>query len=390
MEVLSEFWMIVVSVWEDTVLGISVSRLMIGVGILFLCFVLRSLIARFLIYELRVLTKRTETLYDDLILDALAEPFKLIPIAFGIFFAGQTLLLEGTAATLVQNLVISLVTFIIFWGLYRITEPVSHVLSEFEHVLTRPLTNWMVRALKVIFVLIGAAAILEVWGIQVAPLIAGAGLFGVAIALGAQDMFKNLIAGISIIVERRFSPGDWIKVSGVVEGTVENIGFRSTLVRQFDKAEVYVPNAKLSDDAVVNFTKMTHRRIYWKIGVEYRTTKEQLRLIRDQIEAFILNNDDFADPSDVSTFVRIDAFNDSSIDIMVYCFTRTTKWGEWLKIKEDLAYRIKEIVEEEAGTGFAFPSQSLYVESLPGQDGPEAFVPPTKSGSQPEPLMEKS
>ncbi len=389
MEVLSDFWAIVVSVWEDTVLGISVSRLMIGVGILFLCFVLRSLIARFLIYELKILTKRTETLYDDLILEALAEPFKLIPIAFGIFFAGQTLLLEGTAATLVQNLVISLVTFIIFWGLYRITEPVSHVLSEFEHVLTRPLTNWMVRALKVIFVLIGAAAILEVWGIQVAPLIAGAGLFGVAIALGAQDMFKNLIAGISIIVERRFSPGDWIKVDGVVEGTVENIGFRSTLVRQFDKAEVYVPNAKLSDDAVVNFTKMTHRRIYWKIGVEYRTTKEQLKLIRDQIEDFIVNHDDFADPSEVSTFVRIDRFNDSSIDIMVYCFTRTTVWGEWLKLKEELAYRIKDIVEG-AGTGFAFPSQSLYVESLPGQEGPEAFVPPTQGSTQPTPVMEKS
>lgn len=383
MDSFSEFWTIVQNVWQDTILGVSVGRIIIGVGVLFFFVFLRSLISRFLIYEIKVITKRTKTDVDDILLDALAEPFKLIPIAFGVFFAGQTLGVEGTPALLVQNIVISLVTLIIFWGLYNIVDPLARVLTQFEHVLTKPLTNWLVRALKVIFVVIGSAAVLEIWGIQVAPLIAGAGLFGVAIALGAQDMFKNLIAGISIIVERRFSPGDWIKVDGVLEGTVENIGFRSTLVRQFDKAEVYVPNTKLSDDAVVNFTKMTHRRIYWKLGVEYRTTKDQLKLIRDQIEEFILGHEEFAKPPAVSTFVRIDRFNDSSIDIMVYCFTKTTVWGEWLALKEELAYRIKDIVED-AGTGFAFPSQSLYVESLPPQDRPETFVPPELEG-KPEP-----
>ena len=169
--------------------------------------------------------------------------------------------------------------------------------------------------------------------------------------------------------------GDWIKVDGIVEGTVEKIGFRSTLVRRFDKAPVHVPNTNLSDSAVTNFSRMTHRRIYWKLGVEYKTTVDQLRLIRDQIEAFVLGSDDFAHPPEVSTFVRIDAFNDSSIDIMLYCFTRTTNWGEWLEIKEDLAYRIKDIVEG-AGTGFAFPSQSIYVEALPA-DRPEMFVLPS-------------
>ncbi len=178
-----------------------------------------------------------------------------------------------------------------------------------------------------------------------------------------------------VLAERRFLTGDWIKVDGVVEGTVEKIGFRSTLVRRFDKAPVHVPNSSLSDHSVTNFSRMTHRRIYWKIGVEYRTTVSQLRLIRDQIEDFVLGSEVFAHPPEVSTFVRIDSFNDSSIDIMLYCFTRTTNWGEWLEIKEGLAYRIKEIVEG-AGSGFAFPSQSVYVESLP-QDRPETFVPPS-------------
>jgi MscS family membrane protein len=237
------------------------------------------------------------------------------------------------------------------------------------------LVEWLVKAIKIAFVFIGAATILEIWGIQVAPLIAGLGLFGVAVALGAQDLFKNLIAGILIIAEKRFANGDWIRVDDVVEGTVESIGFRSTRIRRFDKAPVQVPNSQLSDRAVTNFSAMTHRRIYWTIGVEYRTSVEQLRQIRDEIEKYVLDDPDFAKPPEVATFVRIDRFSDSSIDIMLYCFTVTTSWGEWLEIKERLAYRIKEIVEG-AGSAFAFPSQSLYVEAMPSEV-PEPFVPPT-------------
>ena len=154
------------------------------------------------------------------------------------------------------------------------------------------------------------------------------------------------------------------------------IGFRTTTVRRFDRAPVYVPNARLADNAVTNFTRMSHRRIRWMLGVEYRTTLEQLREIRDGIERYILDSDEFANPDEVATFVRIDSFNDSSIDILLYCFTRTTVWGEWLEIKERLACRIKEIVEG-AGAGFAFPSRSLYLENT----GDAAEVFPLSPGS---------
>src|SRR5690606_27552327 len=148
---------------------------------------------------------------------------------------------------------------------------------------TRPMVEWLVKAAKVAFVVLGVATILELWGIAVGPIIAGLGLFGVAVALGAQDLFKNLIAGLFVIGERRFFPGDWIHVDGVVEGTVQEIGFRTTTVRRFDRAPVYVPNARLADNAVTNFTRMSHRRIRWMVGVKYRTTLEQLREIRDGI-----------------------------------------------------------------------------------------------------------
>ena len=101
-----------------------------------------------------------------------------------------------------------------------------------------------------------------------------------------------------------------------------------------------------------------------------------MRAIRDGIEDYVLGNEEFAHPPEVSTFVHIDSFNDSSIDIMLYCFTRTTDWGEWLEIKERLAYKIKDIVER-AGVGFAFPSRSIYLES-PGADAPEMFTPPER------------
>jgi MscS family membrane protein len=109
---------------------------------------------------------------------------------------------------------------------------------------------------------------------------------------------------------------------------------------------------------------MTHRRIRWIVGLEYRTTGAQLREIRERIEQYLIAHDEFARPSEVATFVRVDAFSESSIDLLVYCFTRTTVWGEWLEIKERLAYEIKRIVEE-AGAGFAFPSRSVYLEALP-------------------------
>jgi MscS family membrane protein len=112
------------------------------------------------------------------------------------------------------------------------------------------------------------------------------------------------------------------------------------------------------------------------IGIEYGATIDQLRAIRDGIETYITTDDAFASPTEVSTFVRIDKFNDSSIDILLYCFTKTTDWGKWLEIKETLAYKIKEIVKAE-GTGFAFPSQSVYIETMSG-DAAEVFVPPTK------------
>jgi MscS family membrane protein len=366
-------------VLAESVFGLSIGQLLAAAGIFLGFMLLRRLISKVFIAVFKRLVAKTKTTFDDEVLDSIEAPLALIPVILGIFFASEYILAlqpaladswEGTIARVIQ----SLISIVIFWSLFNMVTPVSHLLTKLERLLTRTMLEWIEQALKTIFIVVGAGAVLEIWGIPVGPLVASLGLFGVAVALGAQDLFRNLIGGISILVEQRFHVGDWILVDGVVEGTVEQIGFRSTFIRQFDKAPVFVPNDVLSNSAMTNFSDMTHRRIYWKIGLEYRTTIEQLKQIRQELEDYILETEAFADPKEVSTFIRIDALSDSSIDIMLYCFTTTTNWGEWLEIKEQLAYRLKEIVEG-AGSGFAFPSQSLYVESLPG-DGPEVFIPP--------------
>lgn len=365
-----DFWDLVRSVWNEGFLGIDIASLIISLGILAGFLVLRGLFTTIIIHQIRYWSKKTGTTWDDQIVEALEPPVRLIPVVMGVFFASRYLATEGFLLEFFSNLNRSLVAYTLFWGLLRLIKPVGNMLERSTRFLTEAMQEWFVKALRAAVILLGGATIFEIWGIQVVPIIAGLGLFGVAVALGAQDMFKNLIAGLFVIGERRFHKGDWIFVDGVVEGTVEKIGFRTTLVRRFDKAPVYVPNAHLSDNAVTNFSEMTHRRIKWLIGIEYSATKDQLQKIRDEIEAHILSDENFAKPDDVATFVRIDRFSDSSIDILLYCFTVTTDWGEWLKIKESLALKIKDIVEN-AGTGFAFPSRSLYVESLP--DAPEVF-----------------
>jgi len=376
-EQLKAFWDIVVDVWQQGVFGIQIGQFLIAAFIFVIFLAFRRVIGTQIIKRLKRLAKKTSIEVDDKAIDALKQPIMMIPVVLGLFFALEYLHLGGVFGEIGIKLVRSLIVFIIFWGFYNLVDPLSFLLNKVEVIFSAAIREWLINVIKIVFIFIGAATILEIWGIKIGPILAGLGLLGVAVALGAQDLFKNLISGLLIISEKRFNIGDWILVDGVVEGTVEAIGFRSTIVRRFDKAPVYVPNAKLADSAVTNFSAMTHRRIFWYIGVEYRTTIDQLRIIRDGIEAYILENDEFAKRDEVPTFVRIDRFSDSSIDIMLYCFTNSIVWEQWLEIKERLALKIKEIVEG-AGSSFAFPSRTIYMTDIAGEK-PEIFVPPEKN-----------
>ncbi len=362
-------------VWQNGIPGVSLINIAQALGVLLFFLLLRKVLTRFTMNRLQNILEKHNTKAESSVLGALADPIRFIPVVLGLFFADQLLNLPAPVEVFTNTVIKALTLFVIFWALFNLVSIATKIFRKLERVLTPSLVEWLVKLVKFLVVLMGIASILELFGIDIGPILTGLGLFSVAVALGAKDLFQNIIAGISIIAESRFDIGDWVTVDGKVDGTVEFIGFRSTRIRRFDKAPVYVPNSALSDNCLINFSKMTHRRILWVIGVEYRTTTAQLKMIQERVMEYILNNDDFAKPPEVSTFMRVIQFGDSSIDFQLYAFTKTTVWLEWLKIREDLAYFIKKVVEEEAGASFAFPSQSIYVESVPGAAA-ENFIPP--------------
>ncbi|MGD9639134.1 MAG: mechanosensitive ion channel family protein [Alphaproteobacteria bacterium] len=376
---LKSFFNVVMEVWQQGFLGIDIGRIVVSIIIFSLFFALRNKITNTILFHSERVVRKIGSETAAKILETLRAPLRMIPVILGTFFAIDYLNLDDNGLKIIADRTVrTLISCNIFWAFYVSIAPITKIFDPLKKIVTAEAVEWLIKTIKFLVIFFNVATVLEIWGINVGALIAGIGLFGIAGALGAQDLVKNLISGILIIAEKRFRIGDWILVDGVVEGTVEQIGFRSTLVRRFDKAPVFVPNASLADTAVTNFSEMTYRRIFFHIGLVYSTKIEQLQNVRDRIEDYITKNSDFVPSKDAPLFVRIDRFNDSSIDIMLYCFTKTKIWGDWLKIKEDLALEIKKIVEEEK-TSFAFPSQSVYLENLPILgERPEIFVPPAK------------
>jgi len=373
MQAINSFISLFSEVWKEGIFGINASEIMIGLLIFLFFYVLRRLFARFLIARLNKIVLKTSTTLDDTVINVIEGPLKFLPVVLGFFIASSYINFSSELQSFIDLLNRTLITIFIFWLLHQLVIPFSFVIKKFENKISKPLVDWTLRGLKIIIFILGVVAVLELWGIKVGPVIAGLGLFGVAVALGAQDLFKNLISGIMILMEGRFTVGDVILVSNEVEGVVEQIGFRSTLVRRFDSTPVMVPNYKFAEQSVTNYTRRHHRRIRWLIGLEYKTTIKQLKKIREDISNLILNDSNFAKNEHSGFFVRIDSFSESSIDMLVQAFTVTNDWGEFLKVKEDLAVKIIEIINNNS-TGFAFPSQSLYIESLPA-DKPEIFNP---------------
>ncbi len=363
------FWKEVQQVWREGILGTNLGDIILAIGIFLLFLFARRLFFRTTVRSIRLLVHRTQTTLDDEILAAIEQPLEFAFVVIGLYVAGQFVSLSDTLAHFLAQLVRSLIAITIFWALFRVIDPLSSLFdraiglfgSESMH---ETIKGFFVKVAKAIVVCLGIAAVFQEWGFNIAAVLGSLGLVGMAVALGAQDFIKNMFAGLTIFLDRMFEKGNWIKTPDV-EGNVEEIGFRATKIRQFDRALVTIPNSKLASEALVNYSRMTQRRIYWSIGVEYRSSHDQIRKIIQDIRDYLHSNPDFeTDPQKTKTFVFLNAFGGSSIDIMLYCFTKTTVWGEWLAVKETLGYKIKEIVEQH-GASFAFPSTSLYVETLP-------------------------
>ena len=304
---------------------------------------------------------KTDSVYDDAIVGALKKPLTLIPIGIASFAILQEINLDETYQSYGELLIKSYFYLAVFWSLADAITPVRDFVGEKYDFLTPTLRNWIFRTLKFIAYLVGVVSVLELWGVDAASIIAGLGLFSVALALGAQNFFKNLIGGLLIIGEKRFKQGDWINIDGVAEGEVEKIDFRSTLIRRFDKAPIFVPNSVLSDSEIINFSEMPFRRIRFNVGLIYQTTPETILNIRKDIEDYVAKNDDLVNADEATTTIRVTQLNDSSIDLLIYCFTKSTRWYDFTKAKEDLILEIIRIVKNN-GSDFAYPTQTIHLE----------------------------
>ena len=359
MDIFENFSTLFLEVWKKGILGVDIFQVLIGLGIFLIFLLFRGLISKVIIGRLKKIAKRTTNKLDDTFVQAMEGPARFFPIVIGFFIASYYLEFSPETQSFIDNVNKSLITILIFWLIHQLIQPVTYLLGGLEKVLTKELIGWIVKALKILIFILGAAAVLELWGIKIGPIIAGLGLVGVAVALGAQDLFKNLISGILVLVEKRFKVGDWIIVENIIEGIVERIGFRSTVVRKFDKSLAIIPNFQFAENAVINVSATTNWIISWTITLQYNTTVEQLKKVRDEIEKYITTHKDYK--TSLGYAVRVDKFSDSSIDMYIRCFTVTDDWDEWLKVKERLAIEIKQIVEKN-NASFAFPSQSIYVE----------------------------
>ena len=311
---------IILNVWDQGLFGIGVTEIIVSILIFIFGAIARAFFVGSVIKRLEKLTADTESEIDDVLLESLKKPLGYIPLTVAIYLIAVYLPLSGIAELFATNLIKAMIAFTIFSALANSVAPIFQAFTN-STVLTESMTKWLERAARVIIWVIGIGIIFDIFGIQIGPLVAGLGLFSVAVALGAQEFFKNLISGLLIIGENRFQPGDRIEVPGQLHGMVEDIGFRSTLIRMFDTAPMLVPNKDLSDVSVINHGSMIYRRISWTINLTYSTTQEQLLNICTAISEYIASSDQFIVNPNQESFARTEELAASSIDLRVLCYS---------------------------------------------------------------------
>ena len=331
------------------------------------------LLAVLIIWALRPLAARSETPIDDQMLEGAAAPIRLAIAALvfraGVAPLGLDLEVLGFISLLLQALLIVALT----WLLFRATDVLASRVEERLVARGQSTATAAVppgrKAVKAILFLFAFVAILDSLGFSVTALIAGLGVGGIAVALAAQKTVENLFGGITLYSDQPVRVGDFCRFGDQV-GTVEEIGMRSTRVRTLDRTLVAIPNAEFSNLKLENFAKRDRMRLFAMIGVRYETTPEQLRYILVEVRRLLYAHERVTpDPARI----RFVGFGAYSLDLELFAYVNTSDWSEFLGIREDIYLRVMEIIEA-SGTGFAFPSQTLYLgkdEGLSAQRGRE-------------------
>ncbi len=361
------FWKSISDLLNYSAYNVNLGRIAAAVVAVVLILGVRGLLTKAVFTVARRFTARTATSFDDNVLDILFPPVRFLFIPLAVWAAAAILAVPEDAATVFDHLIRSLIIIAVVWAAYRaatgITDYLEPLVARTETRIDDHLLPIVRKAIRFLVVVLGVVTLIQEWGYDVGAILAGLGLGGLAFALAARDTVSNLFGCVMILTDRPFNIGDWIKTPSV-EGTVEEIGFRSTKVRTFAQALVTVPNATLANESIVNWSRMGKRRITFTLGVTYGTSRRQMEACLKNIDTMLREHPAVHEQT---IFVQFDGFGDSSLNIFIYFFTKTTVWGEYLAVRTEINLKILKILED-LGVSCAFPSRSLYVESTPAAD----------------------
>lgn len=343
-------------------LNIPVWRIALACLVLLLGISLRTHLLDKLLRPIEILVSKTKTDLDDNLLGAVRKPMGWLINLIATYFALLILRIPQTLMDIAVLLLKTVGTVFVAWLAFRVIDSLAEYLqkkaAQTETQLDDHLVPLVKKVLRVVLIAVTIITIIQQWGYNVTSLVAGLGIGGLAFALAAQSTLSNWFGSVMILTDRPFQVGDLVK-SSHGEGTVEEIGLRSTKIRTFNRSIITVPNSDIATTPVENLTKIPVRNIKTQIGLVYSTTQAQMTKIIDEIRD-LLKNHEKVDQS--FWMVHFVGFGDSSLDIQIHCFTQTTDWHEWFDLRQELYLKIMGIVEEN-GSSFAFPSQSLYFEN---------------------------
>lgn len=365
--------------------GLDVVKLLLMVFIFSLIYFVRKILYR----TIKALLLRSKYLkgYTIEILDAIRKPVSVMIILIAL----EMLIYvynDFSSFPVVEKVFNVLYAFFFTVVLYNILNTVATVKLENIGISDKKIKNEMVnvgiKIINFLTVIVGLLFMLYFAGANLTAILSGLGIGGFAVAFAAKDSLANFLGTISILMSNVYSQGDWIVVDGK-EGTVVEVGLRVTTIRTFDNALIAIPNATLANSDVQNWSKrILGRRIKMTLGVKYDSKAKHLSAAVEEIRQMLHEHKGIASertsyeyrsrksPKLVSKedeigvkrtlLVYLDEFSDSSINILVYCFSKTTDWNEWLQTKEDVMYKVMDILEKNS-LEFAFPSLSLYQEN---------------------------
>lgn len=318
-----------------------------------------------MIDRLEVQAAKTKTVWDDALIEACRRPAIWLIWILGINFAA------GIAAQKMDSPLQTLIDPInrlalIFLGTIFLTNFIKRAERNLIHpdYIAKPMDATTVRAvgklLRASVIITGVLIAMQLFGYSISGLLAFGGIGGIAVGFAAKDLLANFFGGLMIYLDRPFSVGEWIRSPDKeIEGVVEDIGWRLTRIRTFDKRPLYIPNAVFANISVENPSRMSNRRIYETVGIRYEDINSMDAIV-DQVTAMLMEHPDI--DTTQTMIVNFNAFSASSVDFFVYTFTKTTNWIDFHKIKQDVLLRIAGIVAANSAE-IAFPTSTLHIAS---------------------------